>query len=142
MFFPQARLGRMIAAPGGISVASALERATAQIEEMRDRSADLMADKVRLIEGIAAALVDGDRDDVFRASNDLLGEAGVFGWRELSEVAKSLCKLLDKPGTELASPLVRLHIQTLKALVSPELAGDAPARKAVLDGLYLISRKS
>lgn len=141
VFYPEVRLRRLIAQPGGITAQSAVERAAGRIETMREAAADHMAEKVRLMDGIAAALVNGDRDDVYRASNDLMGEAGVFGWHELTEAALSLCDILAKTDAPLASPLVRLHIQTLKALVSPELAGDAPARNAVLAGLRMMSKK-
>lgn len=136
-FRPENRLAKLIGVPGGISVGDALQRASVELESIRESCMQALDGKLTALAALSSEPASIARDDaMYVLSNEIFGEGGAFGLEELSAVAYSLCTMLD--STERASargPIIRVHIEAMRALRHPDMAGDVAARAAVLAGL-------
>ncbi len=141
-FTPDVRLKKMLAEPGGVSVARALERATGNLETIRETCVAAIDAKVEQMAMLAQSQDQGRLDAIYRVSNEVFGEAGTFGLAELSVAAHSLCSLLstaDQAKVPLAA--ISVHLDAMRLLRKPEMAGDAAARGAVLAGLRGMTKR-
>lgn len=136
-FRPEIRLVKLLATPGGVTVTEALEQASAQLETIRESCMLALDEKLDALTSFAAQYATIERDEaMYLLSNQIFGESGGFGLDELSAVAHSLCTLLDT-GNRAATraAIIRVHIDAMRALRHPDMAGDKAARAAVLSGL-------
>ncbi len=141
-FTPDVRLEKMLAEPGGVSVARALERATGNLETIRETCVAAIDAKVEQMAMLAQSQGQGRLDAIYRVSNQVFGEAGTFGLAELSVAAHSLCSLLstaDQAKVPLAA--ISVHLDAMRLLRRPEIVGDAAARGAVLAGLRGMTKR-
>jgi hypothetical protein len=140
------RLAKAIDAPGGMTVGDALQRATANIEEVRDECLSALDAKIAEIDAATARgafkASPEEMARVYTLANEILGEAGVFGLTELSEAGRSLCELTSNwasGGIDLDP--VRVHVSAMKSLRRPDVAGSPAVRAAVLTGLRAVTAK-
>jgi hypothetical protein len=136
-FRPENRLAKLIATPGGVTIADALQQASVELESIRESCMDALDEKLRLLTLLNAEPTTPARDEsMYYISNEVFGEAGVFGLEELSSVAYSLCTMLDAgERAPTRGAIIRVHIEAMRALRHPDMAGDKTARAAVLAGL-------
>lgn len=132
------RLARLVQAPGGTRVADALAAAQANLEELTDIC---LAEIDRAIAAVQQAADSPDKTaesfgQVYAASNEMTGLAGLFGREDLGKAAHSLCELLDRTGSwERCSPVaLKVHIDSLGLLRHPAALTEAEL-KAILGGL-------
>lgn len=130
-FRPEVRLAKLMKEPGGISVAQALEKADKVLESMRGDCLTNIDQKIEEVAALAATgLSEQNLATIKQRAAELFGEAGTFGLVELSAAAHSLHRLLS---AEQGSPAaVAVHVDAVRALRRPELAGDQQARAEVL----------
>lgn len=143
-FEPEVRLKKIMDEPGGVSAEQALQRAKAGLESIREDCLGATDAKVAQLLGLATEGALGASEKMYRLSNEIFAEAGAFGLGELSAVAHSLCSLIAaNEGGQLPRAAAMVHIEAMRALRRPELAGDKAARMAVLQGLRgLVSKYS
>lgn len=77
---------------------------------------------------------------MYEVANEIFGDAGVFGWTDISDVAHSLCGVLDSTS-EMQGDVVAVHVQALTALSEMNPAEDQAARRAVVAGLKSLARR-
>jgi hypothetical protein len=139
-FTPENRLRKLMEAPGGISVQQALHRATGNMESIRGATMAAIDAKIESLAALAAGEEAGRLDSIYRLSNEVFAESGSFGLAELSVVAHNLCSLIAGAEKVPNAALV-VHIDAMRLLRKPELAGDASARGAVLAGLRGMNKR-
>ena len=138
-FYPEARLKQVLAEPGGITVSQAVERANRGIESVRESCLTAIDDKLTSITTHSRSDDRGAGAEIYRFANEIYAEAGVFGLTELSQAAHSLCQLMSNADEErLPREAVLVHIDSMRALRRPDVAGDQAARAAVLKGLRTV----
>lgn len=138
-FYPEVRLKQVLAEPGGISVAQAVERANRGIESVRESCLSAVDDKLTSITTLSRSEDAKAGADIYRYANEIYAEAGVFGLTELSQAAHSLCQLMSSAEEDrLPREAVLVHIDAMRALRRPDVAGDQAARMAVLKGLRTV----
>jgi hypothetical protein len=135
-FEPDVRLKKMLEQPGGVSAEQAIARAKQGLESIREDCLGATDEKIAALQALAGANEPGRGEKMYRLSNEVFAEAGAFGLGELSAVAHSLCSLLvAHEGSQLPRAAMTVHVEAMRALRRPELAGDKAARMAVLQGL-------
>lgn len=135
-FEPEVRLKKILNEPGGVTAEQAIQRAKAGLESIRADCLDATDKKIALLVELAASDEPGSGETMYRAANEVFAEAGAFGLGELSAVAHSLCGLIAaNDGVKPPRAAVMVHVEAMRALRKPELAGDKAARMAVLQGL-------
>lgn len=141
-FQPEVRLKKLLAEPGGITAAQALERAGQGLDDIRAASLTAIDEKLERL----AALAGSDQSDrvalMYKCANEVFAESGAFGLIELSAAAHSLCSLLS--AADAAHPptaAVLVHIDAMRALRRPDVSGDKAARAAVLSGLRGLAKR-
>lgn len=141
-FEPEIRLKKMLDQPGGVSAEQALARAKQGLESIREDCLGATDEKIASLQALAGANDAGRSEKMYRLSNEVFAEAGAFGLGELSAVAHSLCSLLAaNEGKAPPRAAVVVHVEAMRALRRPELAGDKAARMAVLQGLRGVVQK-
>lgn len=117
--------------------------AEAALERMSKSFESWMADETtRLAELWSEAEAGGydepTREAFYRAAHDIKGQAATLGFPLAGRVAASLCRLLDaiRDGERMPRPLVRQHVQSVRAMVS-ELAREeiTPTAQALAERL-------
>lgn len=141
-FYPEVRLKKLLAEAGGMTADRALKQADAGLESIRE---DCMRGLDIKIEEASIEAMLGEEADyafIYQRSNEIFGEAGALGLKELSEAALSLCSLLGSgPRPAGVSRAVDVHVAAMRALRRPELAGRLAERQAVLQGLRGVSAR-
>lgn len=140
-FFPDVRLKRLLAEPGGMRVKDALERADEAIENVRDHCLVAIDDKIATI----GAYEEGAPEQSSRCyvlSNEIYAEAGLLGLAELSDVAHNLCEVLSL-GTQggVSKRAVRVHVDAMRALRSPAVSSNHQLRAAVVAELHHLTAR-
>lgn len=135
-FYPKVRLRELMAAPGGISVTSALSNADANLDAARDGYLEALDAQIAEINAPGLDLA-----YIYQLANELFGASGLLGLDELSAVARSLCVLLTESAAASAEA-IRVHLDAMRALRLPALETDQAARKAILAGLEAVVAKS
>lgn len=136
-FRPENRLAKLLETPGGVSVGQALSNASTALESIRESCMQALDQKLIVLTNMAARPENASRDEaMYLIANEIFSESGSFGLSELSAAAYSLCTLLDSGDrTPTRAATIRVHIDSMRALRHPDLAGDQSARAAVLEGL-------
>jgi hypothetical protein len=138
------RLGKLLNQPGGITVESALRKASENLESMRESTLSGVDERIGQIEAAwrkAGALPSPfERDEIYRLANEIHGVAGVFGLEQLGEAAFSLCDLIDHlgEGDRWSAEAVAVHLSALRLFRHPDGQLDG---EAVLAGLHRIVKK-
>ena len=89
------------------------------------------------------------RDDLYRASHDLRGQARTFEFPLVERVAASLCRMLDGPSQDVPLMLVDAHVSAIHIIVRDKIKDRNNAVAATLAkeletrvGEYLAPAKS
>jgi hypothetical protein len=140
-FQPEVRLKKLLAQPGGIRFASAIERADEIVESMRDEGMRQIDAKIEKLASFGTD--DESLDSVYQIANEVFAEAGMYGLSEISEVARNLCQLVSarKPDISFPSQAIRVHTDSMRLLRSPTVAANAAMRKQVLEELRKLAEK-
>jgi hypothetical protein len=143
--FPKPRLAQLLKMPGGIPVAEALERAQANLEEIKPTCSAELTALLELTEVAYGALSD-NFDDVGLERLYAVAVRGVGGGRVCGvpgvDVAlTSLCDLLDYLRTQKRydREAIGVHIRAWRLLMTLDL--PAEGQDAILDGLKQVSRR-
>lgn len=135
-FHPEVRLKKLLAAPGGISVSQALERAAEKLEDIREHCLAGIDAKVEQLVVLSQTRNEDNLETSYWVSNQIFAEAGALGLTELSAAAHSLCSLLSvEDQSVVPQAAIAVHVDALRALRNPQVAGDKAACGAVLKGL-------
>ena len=133
-FRAKTRLSTLIKEPGGIHVSEALKRGEAAIALQSDTSLNLIDVSLARIEALLAD-PKSDPEEMYRCATDIVGLCAVLPDPALSEVARSLCGLLDHSSEtgRLKPQAVQVHISSMKLLHRTGL--DAQASQEILESL-------
>ncbi|MDB5459724.1 MAG: CheE protein [Caulobacteraceae bacterium] len=143
---PDNRLSRIIWAPGGKTVAQALEDAQGNLEEGRLECLDALRVKLEEIQALGRKAEQAPKlaivQTLYSLSSEVLDMAGVYGMPELGQAAYSLCELLDNLAARKMWnwPAVQVHLNGLLLLADPVNA-QPEARQHVIDGLRQVCRR-
>ena len=138
-FAPPNRLAHFVNTADGITLAEALARADANLDEIRPPSLERIDEALAELGAKAPPHPSSAQvERIYGLANELAGTAGVFGLTGLGRAAYSLCELLDGmkgPGGWNAGA-VTVHLDGLR-LLRAEDGGALPpeAVAAVLTGL-------
>jgi hypothetical protein len=140
-FFPEVRLKRLLAEPGGVSASEALNRAEEAIESVRASCLVAIDAKIAAI----ATYVEGSPELTRRCyvlANEIYAEAGALGLSELSNVSHNLCELLSLGATSgVPRPTVMVHADAMRALRSPAISANQQLRAAVVAELHHLTAR-
>ena len=133
-FRVKTRLSSMIKEPGGIHISEALKRG----EEVIASQTEVCLDQIdKCIARIEALFSDPNHDpeEMYRLSTDIVTLCAVLPDPALSEVARSLCELIDQASeTGRRKPqAVQVHIASMKLLHRTGL--DSSASHEILHSL-------
>jgi len=117
----RSRLAALIDSAGGVSVGIALDRARANIAELRDRGLEEVAQCTDELAAIAPPAADAAAfalQQVYRAASRLIDAAAPFELDEVCATAVSLCEVVDRLAEEPAPDwrIVEVHVQSLRLL--------------------------
>ena len=127
---------------GGIDPA-ALAKAEAALKGLSDNFDQWMADELSKLDAARARITtDGftaeTGESLYFRAHDLKGLGATYGYPVVTEIAGSLCRLIDDPATRLKAPLFLLdaHIDGIKAAVRGNIReADNPIAKSLLSEL-------
>jgi len=143
--FPKPRLAKLLRMPGGLPVAEALERAQANLDDVRPTCLAELQALLELADAAAAELTT-DFDDAGMEKLYAIAVRGVGGGQVCERagvdgVLTSLCDLIDHLRTHnrYDREAMRVHVRAWRLLMSEDLP-DA-GREAVIDGLRLVSAR-
>lgn len=138
-FYPEVRLKRLLAEPGGIRVDEAIKRAEERIESVRGTCLLAIDEKIAAIAGYDEGAAEVGRR-CYVLANEIYAEAGLLGLSELSDVAHNLCEIISMSSDgRLPKRAVRVHVDAMKALRSPAASENLSLRIAVLSELHRLT---
>lgn len=125
-FRVKTRLASMIKEPGGIHVSEALKRGEEAIASHSEASLNMIDDCLARIEALFTD-PKSDPEEMYRLSTDIVTLCAVLPDPALSEVARSLCELLDHSieAGRLNHQAVQVHIASMKLLHRTGLGPEA-----------------
>lgn len=124
------RLAAKVNQPGGITEDEAVAAATANLETLRDRTQHELDGTIQNIRLLMRELQTPPDPaavrELYSLSNSVIGIAGVYGMAGLSEVAYSLCEIIDRLRTAKIwnAVSVQIHVDSLMLM-----QGDGPGEK-------------
>jgi len=141
IFAVENQLAKVVAKPGGRTVAEHVKAAEVRIEGVRDVTLASLVGKAEAMAALAAAgrkTTDTKAfDGIYDISNAIFGLAGSFGLKALAEAAFSLCDLADnfRSGDPANWPAIDVHVDGIRLLATlGDKAGEAGA-DSILEGL-------
>jgi chemotaxis protein histidine kinase CheA len=126
---------------GGVAVGldmAAVKRADVAMQNLKSEFTDWMSKDV---ERLAAAhqrfLKERNmvaREDLFRASHDIKGQAATFNFPLIAQAASSLCKLIDETKTVDALPphLIEAHVAAIRVIFREKINGASDTTAQLL----------
>lgn len=115
-----------------------LEAMSSSFEQWLDRDiANLQAARLACLK---AAWTDASLDALWRAAHDLKGMGGTYGYPIVTQLAASLCRLVDtrdgKAAARANPALIDAHVDGLRAVVRDRIPSDAnPVGRALVQAL-------
>jgi hypothetical protein len=127
---------------GGIDPA-ALAKAEAALKGLSNNFDQWMQDELTKLDAARARVAaEGftaeTGENLYFRAHDLKGLGATYGYPVVTEIAGSLCRLIDDPATRLKAPLFLLdaHIDGIKAAVRGNIRdADNPVAKSLLSEL-------
>src|ERR1700733_2090284 len=127
---------------GGIDPA-ALAKAEAALKGLSNNFDQWMADELSKLDAARARITaEGftaeTGENLYFRAHDLKGLGATYGYPVVTEIAGSLCRLIDEPATRLKAPLFLLdaHIDGIKAAVRGDIREtDHPMARSLLEEL-------
>jgi chemotaxis protein histidine kinase CheA len=120
---------------GGLDL-SAIKRAEAAIEELKEEFAGWIVEDMNKLTAARDAFAAHRTADTFgtlyRAAHDLKGQGATFDFPLVARVAASLCKFTDGAGTGEALPLnlIDAHVDAIKIIVRDKIKNPSDDRTA------------
>jgi hypothetical protein len=139
-FRVKTRLSTMIKEPGGIHVSEALKRGEAALASQTEVCLDHIDICLARIEALIAD-PKYDPEEIYRLATDVVSLCSVLPHPALSEVARSLCELIDQAGeTGRRNPkAIQVHVASMKLLHRTGL--DDAGSQQILDSLVAMVAK-
>jgi hypothetical protein len=141
--FPKPRLAELLRTPGGLSVAEAVERAHANLEEIKPTcTADLLA-LLELCEAgywtIGEAFDAAAITELYAIAVKGIGAGEVCGLAGVDLALNSFCDLLDHLRTlaRFDREAVGVHVRAWRLLMTSDL--PEAGRRQIVDGLLKVS---
>lgn len=141
---PENKLAKTITDPAGMLVKQAVQNASANIEAVRDEHIAALDVKMDALASAAVTAMQTQGSDdaaqVYRLAREILADAGIFGLKNISRAAHSLCELMaagDRHRHQWAG--VAVHVEAISILRKGSAFGGADV-DAILAGLEKISR--
>jgi hypothetical protein len=131
------RLAKAISIPGGKRVFEAVAEADANLKTIEAPCLEAVDAYIASIQQLAARPDDAAAlGRIYAESNIVIGLAGVFGLKDLSAAAYSLCELVDsRPPDSGVDPMAMMvHVDSLRLLRQGDTF-DPTQREAMLHGL-------
>jgi hypothetical protein len=140
--FPKMKLQELIHAPGGITVAEALQRAEANLETLKPQSREELLALLAEAEAVFAG-VGKTPAETLTATYGIavrgIGAGAVCGSPDVDGALGSLCDLVDHlqqtGGEDLGG--VAVHLRAWRLLMDPQL--PRPGAAVILDGLRKVT---
>lgn len=141
-FYPEVRLKRLVAEPGGRRMGDAIKSAQDRVEEIRVPTIEGVEQKTVEIDRLAKSGESGWSDACYTLANEIFAEAGVFDLHGLSKAAYMLCAYISSVAPEeVRADAVIVHADAMRALRTKVIADNPVASKAILAGLDDIAAK-
>ena len=142
----KSNLATMIGSPGGITVGTAIARARASLETMREQALRVIDASISALESIPAPTGPEDtskrREQAYREATSLIDAAGPFELFDLCRAASGLCDLIGvlDPEQPFDWRIVTVHARSLRLLQT--LAPEATRERAhILDSLSEVVKR-
>ncbi|MCA6227872.1 MAG: Hpt domain-containing protein [Phenylobacterium sp.] len=90
----------------------------------------LQAEITRLNSAMSLVQAEGrseaNMEALYHRAHDLKGLGATYGYPIISQIAGTLCRLIDKPEKRLSAPLplVEVHVEAIKAAVRNKITTD------------------
>jgi hypothetical protein len=143
--FPKPRLARLLKMPGGLPVAEALERAQANLEDLKPTCLAELQALLELSEARVEAMGEaGDEDgltELYAIAVRGIGGGHVCGVPSVDGALTSLCDLLDHLRTtgRFDRAAIAVHLQAWRLLLTGDLPLDAA--RTMVEGLRKVSAR-
>jgi hypothetical protein len=148
-FWPNTRLSKLAAKPGGMRVLEAVARADARLESVSATCLAGVDAKIDELIALSAEHGGGAEPEkvvgqVYRLSNEIFAESGVFGRVALSAAAQSLCDLTSAgtPRNDSIWNAIEVHVQSMRVLRRGDVESSSQMCHAVLEGLRTVSKRA
>lgn len=142
--------------PGGMTMDEMTVRAGGVIARAVEQFVFSMEDEIGRIAKMSSALdgveIPKERfDAVYGCAHDIKGQGGTFGYPLLTEIAGSLCKLIEtllsmdaaRNLTPLRKTAVDMHVRALQLVHANRLTGQGgDAGRKLIDGLRAVVAKA
>jgi hypothetical protein len=143
--FPKMRLAELLKAPGGLTVADALERAHANLDTLKPTC---LAEQIALLEyaeagfeRLGSAFDDAALAELYAIAVRGIGTGSVCGAPAVDEALNSLCDLVDhfRSNGQYDRDAIGVHIRAWRLLLNPDLPTEGA--RPVLDGLRKVAAR-
>lgn len=141
-FTPPSYILKAKSPPTETPLDTALEQANAVLAELAKQYPELAQEKITELEAEAARGVSAAPRALFAIAHDLRGQGGTFGFPLVTDIAASLCTLLEEQERidDTLSEAIQVHIDSLKLVLGEPIRGDGGAQGAeLLAGLRKVS---
>lgn len=144
-FLPENRLAKTIVDPNGMLLGHAVQKAAANMEKVRDAHMEALDSKLDEMARVAVTAAQTqsaeDAANLYRLAREVLGDAGIFGLKNICRAAHSLCELMaagDRHRHQWAG--VAVHMEAMAILRRGGKATGGEHIDAMMAGLEKISR--
>ena len=144
-FMPENRLAKAVTDPNGMLFGHAVNKATENIEKVRDIHLAALEAKLDELAQVAAGAMQTqsapDAANLYRLAREILGDAGIFGLKHISRAAHSICELMaagDRNRHQWAG--VAVHVEAFAILRREGKNPTGADLDGMLAGLAKISR--
>lgn len=144
-FLPENKLAKTVTDPKGMLLGHALQKASQNLDKVRDAHIAALDGKLdELVQAATTAMQSHTAEDaanLYRLAREVLGDAGIFGLKNISRAAHSLCELMaagDRHKHQWAG--VAVHVEAITVLRRGGQAAGGAGIDAMLAGLEKISR--
>lgn len=138
VYQPERRFAQKANAPGGITIAEALQRADRNVAAGRERYLGAVDAKLKIAVEQAKAEDTARLVELRSTASEVADLAGVYDLDELCAAATSLRHLLSTlivVGGDPPWAAIRVHMDAMVSLRRPDISGNSQARAAVIEGL-------
>jgi len=144
-FFPETRLAKLAARPGGVMRDMAIENAKQSVEGMRGEGDDAIKREMDEIEKILEGVEDNripveQTKAILRHADQLVTLAATFGYEPLARCMRSLCDVADgvvRANIDDAAPIA-VHVHSMRLLAPGSAVLSAEQVELVLGELAKI----
>lgn len=99
-----------------------LQQANAAISNLANDYTDNLSDIAKELKTLSGISSNTGLKRIRTIASDLRGEAGMFGYLLLTQIADRLCRYMDTPTPE--TEIIDLHIDAIRTIIADNLVGD------------------